>query len=129
MMSEAKSKITHVVFDLDGLLLGMEREIYLYTLSPHTLTLPMLPSPDTEVLYTECTQTILDRYGLVFDWSVKSKMMGRPPLVAAQVLVDELKLPMTAEEFHGELYGTLMEKFPDARLMPGEQLVYLHVTS
>ena len=74
------------------------------------------------MLYTECTQTILDRYGLVFDWSVKSKMMGRPPLVAAQVLVDELKLPMTAEEFHRELYRTLMEKFPDARLMPGECL-------
>ena len=45
--------------------------------------------------------------------------MGRAPLAAAQVLVDEVKLPMTAEEFHRELYGKLMEKFPDARLMPG----------
>ena len=82
--------------------------------------LSLLPPPDTEVLYTECSQAILNRYGLVFDWSVKSKMMGRPPLVAAQVLVDELKLPMTAEEFHRELYGNLMDKFPDAKLMPGE---------
>lgn len=50
---------------------------------------------------------------------MKSKMMGRPPLTAAQVLVDELQLPMTADQFHKELYGNLMDKFPDAKLMPG----------
>lgn len=72
------------------------------------------------MLYTECTQDILDKYGLKFEWSVKSKMMGRPPLVSAKVLVDELNLPMTAEEFHSTLYGSLMEKFPDAKLLPGE---------
>lgn len=49
-------------------------------------------------------------------------MMGRRPLEGAQVLVDELKLPLTAEEFHRELYGNLMEKFPDAKLLPGEHL-------
>lgn len=79
----------------------------------------VLRAADTEVLYTECTQAILSRYGLVFDWSIKAKTMGRAPLAAAQVLVDEVNLPMTAEEFHRELYGNLMEKFPDARLMPG----------
>ena len=78
---------------------------------------------DTEVLYTECTQEILSRYGLVFDWTIKAKTMGRAPLAAAQVLVDEVKLPMTAEEFHRELYGNCMEKFPDARLMPGRSFL------
>ena len=47
-------------------------------------------------------------------------MMGRPPLDAAQVLVDELQIPMTAKEFHAELYGELMNMFPDAKLLPGK---------
>lgn len=86
---------------------------------PFRLT-PSLLCPDTEILYTECTQQILDRFGKTFEWSVKSKMMGRPPLPAAQVLVEELQLPMTAQEFHQELYGNLMDKFPDAKLLKGE---------
>lgn len=81
------------------------------------------PIPDTESLYTECTQRILDRFGQSFEWAVKAKMMGRPPLDAAQVLVDELQLPMTAEEFHTELYGKLMDFFPDAKLLPGKAMI------
>ena len=40
--------ITHVVYDMDGLLL------------------------DTERFYTQVTQTIVGRYGHTFDWSLKS---------------------------------------------------------
>ena len=46
--------------------------------------------------------------------------MGRAPLDAAQKLVDLMEIPLTAEEFHGELYSNLMEVFPSAKLMPGE---------
>ena len=74
---------------------------------------------DTESLYTQVTQGILDRYGLTFEWSLKAKMMGRKPLDAAKILVDSLKLPMTPEEFHSELYGNLMAMFPGANLLPG----------
>ncbi len=81
-------------------------------------------SADTESLYTESTQQILDRYGLTFEWAVKAKMMGRRPLDAAQVLVDALQLPLTAKEFHTELYGNLMKKFPNAKLLPG--MLYTH---
>ena len=74
---------------------------------------------DTETLYTEVTNQILSRYGLSYDWSVKCKTMGRPPLTAAKVLVQETGLPMTPEEFHKELYSNLTAKFPDAKLLPG----------
>ena len=75
---------------------------------------------DTEVLYTKVTQQILDRYGKTFEWSLKTKMMGRKPIDGATILVEELQLPMTPEEFHKELYGNLMSMFPDAELMPGQ---------
>lgn len=50
---------------------------------------------------------------------MKTKMMGRRPIEGATILVESLKLPMTPEEFHKELYGKLMTMFPDAELMPG----------
>lgn len=75
---------------------------------------------DTEIIYTRVTQKILEPYGKTFDWSVKSKMMGRGSLEAAKVLVDELQLPLTAEEFVKISKEKLLEQFPSATLLPGE---------
>ena len=61
----------------------------------------------------------MDRYGKTFDWSIKSRMMGRRPLEATQVLIDALSLPITAEEFNKELYEKLYKMFPQSELMPG----------
>ncbi|XP_019854801.1 PREDICTED: LOW QUALITY PROTEIN: pseudouridine-5'-phosphatase-like, partial [Amphimedon queenslandica] len=85
---------SYVIFDLDyGLLL------------------------DTESIYTECMQSILDRYGKVYTRESKIKAMGRPRLEAAQVVVDDAGIPLTAEEFSKELYSLLFERFPTARYM------------
>lgn len=87
--------VTHVIFDMDGVLL------------------------DTEPLYTRATQQICDRFGKTFDWSVKGHMIGRPALVSARYLVETLALPITAEAYLAEreaLFETLM---PTAEPMPG----------
>ena len=77
---------------------------------------------DTEVIYTRVTQEMLDNYGKVFDWSVKMKMMGRGNLDAAKVLVEELQLPLTAEECVKMSQEKLMEQFPSAALLPGKRI-------
>jgi pseudouridine-5'-monophosphatase len=69
------SAFSHVIFDLDGVLL------------------------DTEKLYTQATQAVVGEFGKVFDWGLKSRMMGRDELDAARVLVAELALPITGEEY------------------------------
>lgn len=66
---------SHVIFDLDGVLL------------------------DTEKLYTQATQSVVGQFGKTFDWTLKSKMMGRHELEAAELLVQTLELPITAEEY------------------------------
>lgn len=68
------------------------------------------------------TQEILKPYGKTFDWSVKSKMMGRSNIEAAKVLVEELQLPLTAEEFVEISKEKLLEQFPSATLLPGKYL-------
>ena len=69
------------------------------------------------------TQEILEPYGKTFDWSVKSKMMGRGSLEAGKVLVEELQLPLTGEEWVKISSGKLLEQFPLATLLPGEYFI------
>jgi pseudouridine-5'-monophosphatase len=87
--------ITHVIFDMDGVLL------------------------DTEKLYTVSTQQIVARFGKTFDWSVKADMIGRPALDSARHLVDALALPMTPEAYLAEREGILETLMPTAEPMPG----------
>lgn len=74
---------------------------------------------DTESVYSSCTNSILARYNKTFPPEVKKRMMGRPRHESAQVLIDALQLPMTAEELVDELYVLLFQKFPEAKLLPG----------
>ena len=90
-----RRRVTHVIFDMDGVLL------------------------DTERLYTEATQRIVGRFGKTFDWSVKGNMIGRPARDSARYLVEALALPISAEDYLRErevLFQTLM---PTAQAMPG----------
>lgn len=87
--------VTHVIYDMDGVLL------------------------DTERFYTEVTQRIVGRFGKVFDWSIKGNMIGRPALDSARYLVATLELPITPEEYLAEREAMLERLFPEARAMPG----------
>jgi pseudouridine-5'-monophosphatase len=87
--------ITHVIFDMDGVLL------------------------DTERFYTQVTQAIVGRYGKVFDWSIKSNMIGRKALDSARYLVQALDLPIAPEDYLRERETGLIELMPTAEAQPG----------
>ena len=91
----AQPAITHVIYDMDGLLL------------------------DTERFYTEVSRVICARYGKVFDWSLKAKMMGRPALDSARALTEALELPISPEDYIQARRPLLDRLFPDAEPLPG----------
>jgi pseudouridine 5'-phosphatase len=91
------SDYSHVIFDLDGVLL------------------------DTEKLYTEATQSVVGQYGKTFDWSLKSKMMGRHELEAAELLIETLELPITAEEYLRRSAPIAEGLFATATELPGAE--------
>lgn len=80
----------HVIFDMDGVLL------------------------DTEIIYTEVTQSIVGRFGKTFDWSIKSQMVGRPAIESARHLVNTLELPITPEQYLQEREVAFQTRMPEA---------------
>jgi pseudouridine-5'-monophosphatase len=99
----SRRRITHVIYDLDGLLL------------------------DTEPFYTEVTQTIVSRYGHTFDWSIKSRMIGKKAAESARILVDTLGLPIQPEDYLVERESLLAALFPKAQPLPGARRLTGHL--
>ena len=94
-MPKLSRPATHVIFDMDGVLL------------------------DTERFYTEVTQAIVGRFGKTFDWSLKSNMVGRPAIESARYLVGALDLPITPEQYLAEREAALEALMPEAEPMAG----------
>ena len=87
--------ISCLIYDLDGLLL------------------------DTESIYSEATQKIVGKYGKIFDWSIKKKIIGRRSIESAKIIVESLNLPITPEEYLDLRKDDLIEKFKHSVPMPG----------
>jgi len=95
--------ITHIIYDNDGLLL------------------------DTEPFYTKVHEILAARYGKVFDWTVKSKMIGLRAEDSANVLIRSLKLPLSVPEYLEARKHMLAELFPQAEPLHGAVRLTMHL--
>ena len=84
-----------LIFDLDGTLL------------------------DTEPLYTDAAQKVMDPYGAVYTPELKRKSMGGDSRVSARLAIDHGQLPLTVDEYLSQREEHLLHLFPDAAEMPG----------
>lgn len=73
-----RTPIQAVLFDLDGVLL------------------------DTEPLYTAATQAVVSRFGRTYTFDIKRRIMGGSAKNGADVVIRELNLPITADEYLAE---------------------------
>ncbi|XP_046971907.1 pseudouridine-5'-phosphatase-like [Vanessa cardui] len=95
--------VTHVLFDMDGLLLN------------------------TEEYYMIGFQQVASRYGKEFTFDLKCKIMGKQSQELASSIIKELDLPLTAEEFLFETRKIFDKLFLQSKVMPGVEKLLLHL--
>ena len=97
--------ITHVIYDMDGLLL------------------------DTESLNERVNSEIVQRYGKTFDTDAKIAIAGRPTLDSAKIIVDTLELPLTPDEYLVERNELLYPLYQTAKALPGTRELTQHLSN
>lgn len=104
-MPEGFKKVTHCLFDMDGLLLN------------------------TEHLYTKITQQILDELGCnqKYTGDFKVTLMGAQSLEVASRIVEHFKLSITPEEYVVRQRKLAFESMPKAELLPGVERLLHHL--
>ncbi len=95
--------ITHIIYDNDGLLL------------------------DTEPFYTKAHEIICSRYGKVFDWTIKAKMIGLRAEDSANILITSLQLPLSVPDYLETRKHLLAEMFPQSDALPGAEKLTRHL--
>jgi len=97
------SPVTHVIFDLDGLLLN------------------------TEIFYTQILMEYAAKYGKVFTWELKQQQMGRKERESAQIAIDGLGLPITVDEYVRHVREELTRLLPTSQFLPGAVKLVQHL--
>uniref|UniRef100_A0A1B0C303 Uncharacterized protein n=1 Tax=Glossina palpalis gambiensis TaxID=67801 RepID=A0A1B0C303_9MUSC len=179
-MGEKFKKVTHVIFDMDGLLLDTEKlysqaiqtvlhrfnkiydwEMNVSLMGMHHMdvctrivenyNLPLTPEeysklqraenekilckaefkPDTEIIYEEIIRQIAQEYGKTLPFEVRIKLLGTTNRRTYELAVEELKLPISVEEFGKKFEKLTFEKMTDVKMKPGaERLMrHLHATN
>ncbi|XP_015785512.1 pseudouridine-5'-phosphatase [Tetranychus urticae] len=95
--------VTHVIFDLDGLLL------------------------DTETLYFKAINQVVSKFGKEYTPEIKVKTMGKTGKDAAQTVIDALQLPINADEATKLLEPIYSEAFQNVQFMPGALRLLEHL--
>lgn len=118
------NKVTHVLFDLDGLLLG--EVLYNFNIVQvfyYISYIFLLVISDSEKLYTQAFTTVCGKYGKSFTWELKATLLGFQGHECADKIIQYLDLPITREEFMAHTMKEYEVLFPSVELMPGNLLV------
>lgn len=96
-------KVTHVIFDVDGLLM------------------------DTEELYGEATQNVTAKFNKQFSWEIKKKILGMNAMDSSRIIIDDLLLPVDVTEFLRLLQEQFDVLLPKSELLPGAERLVKHL--
>jgi len=100
---DLKANITHCLFDLDGLLL------------------------DTETIYEEIVRDIAAKHGKPYPREVRIHILGTSTETTCKIAVDELGLPITAEEFARQFSALSRERLGKLDMLPGVERLVRHL--
>ncbi|CAG9800271.1 unnamed protein product [Chironomus riparius] len=105
MANNSIKPVTHVLFDMDGLLLN------------------------TEVVYEKVFQDVTSKYGKMVTPEVRTKLVGTSEHAACEICVKELNLNVSLEVFVKDFHALSQERLPSADFLPGAEGLVRHLHS
>lgn len=95
--------VTHCLFDMDGLLL------------------------DTESIYENSVREICRKFGKEYPWDVRMKVMGTQEQKTAEIVITDLSLPISVDEFLHIQEKIVRKEFTSLNLMKGAERLLRHL--
>lgn len=96
-------KVTHCIFDMDGLLL------------------------DTEKIYEKILRDLIKSYNSTYPWATRMKVMGTTEQRTVSIIVNDLKLSCTVDEFLKKFREKQLVDLAGAPLMRGAERLVRHL--
>ncbi|XP_043640664.1 probable pseudouridine-5'-phosphatase isoform X1 [Drosophila teissieri] len=103
MANKVLRKVTHCVFDMDGLLL------------------------DTERIYEEVTRQIAASFGRPYPVDVRFRVMGTTEQRSAEIAITECQLPITTNDFLKRYSQMCHERLNNVPLLEGAERLLRHL--
>lgn len=97
------NRVSHVIFDMDGLLL------------------------DTEHIYEGVVRDIAKSFGKDYPLEVRMRVMGTTEQMTGKIVVEDLQLPIDLDEFLRRLHKMCNQRFTGLALMPGAERLIQHL--
>ncbi|XP_058824758.1 probable pseudouridine-5'-phosphatase isoform X1 [Topomyia yanbarensis] len=96
-------KVTHCIFDMDGLLL------------------------DTEKIYEKILRDLIKSYNSTYPWATRLKVLGTTEQRTVSIIVNDLKLSCTVDEFLKKFREKQLVDLAGAPLMGGAERLIRHL--
>lgn len=97
------NRMSHVIFDMDGLLM------------------------DTEHIYEGVVRDIAKSFDKDYPHDVRMKVMGTTEQMTAKIVVEDLHLPIDLDEFLRRFHKLCNKRFTSLALMPGAERLVRHL--
>lgn len=99
----AMKSVSHVIFDMDGLLL------------------------DTEHIYEAVVRDIAKSYNKDYPHDVRMRVMGTTEQMTIKIVIEDLKLPVSQEDFHKKFNDLCRQRFTKLNLLKGADRLIHHL--
>ncbi|XP_055375219.1 probable pseudouridine-5'-phosphatase [Condylostylus longicornis] len=99
------NEVSHVIFDLDGLLI------------------------DSETIYEQIVSDIAKQYGKIYPDSTRMRILGTTEERSAEIVIEDLKLPLTMQEYLQQYNKLCNERFNAVKLLKGAEKLIRHLNA
>lgn len=79
---------------------------------------------DTENIHKQSASAVIAKFGKTYNLDLRYRVLGAPELDGAKMIVNELKLPVSIEEYVNMVRAFENKVLSDVDLLPGPYYLY-----